>query len=126
MSGEEGVDRDRHFPPDGAEYWERLADRIERAAAERRASAVLPWLGAHALGIGAISVAAAALLFVGVLAWPADREPVAMARGAEWVRALTPADSLGRTLAVERPPSLGAVILAGSRNGSRQAAGRAP
>lgn len=109
----------RPLPPDGAEYWEQLAGRIERAAAERGAPMALAWLGGRAARLVGVGVVAAALLGVWVAVSSnaaAGREDVVATR---WVRALTPSDSLGRALAVEQPPSIGGLILAGTRQSER-------
>ena len=115
------------LPPESSPYWEELAARIDAAAAERGAPSALAWLGAYGARVGGAGVAAAALLLVWVLTQPASERagPVVGTTPAEWRRSIAPSDSLGRTLAVDRPPALGSFILAASRSGAGSA-GRGP
>ena len=114
------TNRQAGLPPEGSEYWERLASRIEAAAADRGARTELAWLATHGVRVGGFGAAAAALL----LAWVMTRSGtersavLAGAMPAAWRGSVAPSDSLGRTLAVERPPALGAVLLAGTRSGT--------
>ena len=109
MSGGDFTRGRRDLPPEGSPYWERLATRIDAAAAGRGARPELAWLGTHGARVGGVGVVAAALL----LAWVLTRPNAAPA---VWSRSLAPSDSLGRTLAVDQPPALGAVLLAGTRS----------
>lgn len=114
--------RDRNeLPAEGSEYWERLASRIDAAVAGRGARSELVWLGAHGTRVGMTGVAAAMVLLAWVLTRPVSGgSPSVMnsAPPAAWRQSISPSDSLGRTLAVDRPPALGAVILAASRSGA--------
>lgn len=119
MSDGRLTNRRDELPPESSEYWERLAGRIEAAAADRGARTELAWLATHGVRVGGVGVTAAALL----LAWVLTRatEPaasVANATPAAWRGSVAPSDSLGRTLAVDQPPALGAVLLAGTRSGA--------
>lgn len=121
MSDGRLTNRRDELPPDGSEYWERLASRIEAAAADRGARTELAWLAMHGVRVGGVGAAAAALLLAWVLTRSAtERSAVAAgATPAAWRGSVAPSDSLGRTLAVDRPPALGAVLLAGTRSGAR-------
>jgi hypothetical protein len=100
------------LPPDGSDYWDRFAARIDAAVAARRTRGNVAWLGAHGARVGGVGMAAAALLLVWALTQPA---PPATSPVATWPRSLAPSDSLGRTLVVDQPPALGAFILATAR-----------
>lgn len=112
------------LPPRGAEYWERLATRIDAAAAARTATSDVSWLGTHGARVGGVGVVAAAVLLAWALLQPTfEREPTA-ARPVAWMQSIAPSDALGRVLAVEQPPGLGAFLLAASRSGTRSSGGR--
>lgn len=121
MSAGRLTNRPDELPPEGSEYWERLAGRIEAAAADRGAPTELAWLATHGVRVGGVGLAAAALL----LAWAVTRPPaernavVADVTLAAWRGSVTPSDSLGRALVVDQPPALGAVLLAGTRSRAR-------
>ena len=108
----------RGLPPPDAEYWERLAARIDAAAATRAPQPDASWLGKHGARVGGAGVVAAAALLAWVLMQPPafGRAP-AVARRAVWQRSIAPTDALGRALAVDQPPGLGAFLLAASRSG---------
>jgi hypothetical protein len=111
------------LPPEGSAYWEELAGRIDAAVADRGARSELAWLGAHGARLGGAGLVAAALLVAWVLARPSSEQGGRMASTAPaaWRRSIAPSDSLGRTLAVDQPPALGAFILAASRSGAGSA-----
>lgn len=112
------------LPPERAAYWDELAERIGRAAAARAHRGALGWLGERGARVGGVGVGAAAAMLVWALQMPTQPSPPPEARGSEWVRALTPSDSLGRTLARERAPGLGSFVLARGPSAARPTAGR--
>ena len=113
------------LPPEESEYWERLAGRIDSAVLQHHRHTTIGLLGAHGVRVGGAGVAAAALLLAWALTQSAPA-PGGATRDPGWRQTLAPSDSLGRTLAVDQPPALGAFILAGSRTGSGVTSERRP
>ena len=112
------------LPPRGAEYWERLATRIDAVVALRTAPSDVSWLGTYGARVGGAGVVAAAVLLAWALLQPTFGRDSAAARPVAWTQSIAPSDALGRVLAVEQPPGLGAFLLAASRSGTRSSGGR--
>lgn len=103
---------------DDPEHWDALAERIAATAARGSRQSGFGWLAHSRAGW----VVAASLLLAAVLAFmmqPAEGSP-ARRVNSEWAEALAPTDEVGKAIVFrDRPPALGALLLAGRAAGAR-------
>jgi hypothetical protein len=102
---------------DDAAHWDALAERVAANAARESIESGFDWF-AHSR----TSWVAASLLLAAALAFmvlPAENTS-ARRFTAAWTQALAPADNVGRAIILqERPPAIGALLLAGQGRGVR-------
>ena len=101
---------------DDPEHWNALAQRIAETAARASEGSSVGWLATSRAGW----VAASLLL---VAAWalmtPTDSSSAKTFTG-EWVKALVPADDVGKTIMLrDSPPPIGALLLSDRRRAER-------
>jgi len=98
---------------DDTAYWDALAARVAREAVHRSKQSGFDWFVHSRASWVAASILLAAALVLMVL--PSQRES-AKTFGAEWARALAPADDVGRAIVLrDGPPAIGALVLSGQR-----------
>ena len=94
--------------PDGAEYWDALAERVAREAAQARVSSI-DWVAARpARGIAVATLAGAAAVLLALSSAALSRPGVQE----QWAQALAPSDALARSLSgADAPPALLTLLL---------------
>jgi hypothetical protein len=101
---------------DDPEHWNALAERMAATAARASKRGGIDWLSTSRAGW-----VAASLLLIAALALmtPAESSS-AKSFSEEWAQALAPADDVGKAIIVrDRPPAIGALLLADPREGGR-------
>lgn len=98
---------------DDAGYWDALAERVAAHATRESKSSGFEWLAhSRASWVAASLLLAAALSFMTL---PLESTS-ARGLGAEWRKALAPADDVGRAIILnDDPPAIGALLLARQR-----------
>ena len=102
---------------DDAGHWDALAERVAAHAARESNTGGFDWFAhSRASWVAASLLLAAALVF---MVLPAENSP-SRSFGAEWARALAPADDVGRAIILQDgPPAIGALLLGGQDGGPR-------
>jgi hypothetical protein len=98
-------DRDRNSLRDDADYWDDLAERVSRSAAQAAKLTTLDWLAEPRaqITVGCVLLAAALVLTTGTSSAevPADLAQV-----------IVPSDQIGQAILLSRnPPAIGALLL---------------
>ena len=101
--------------PDDPQYWDALAERVAAKAADGSKGRGLEWLARSLPNRVVASLLVAAALLSALLVLSSGGKSSVSIRTVEWVRALAPADDLGRAVASPNgPPALGALLLVGA------------
>ena len=102
--------------PDDAEYWAALATRVTVEAGHDSSATAFVWFAQSRVGWVAASILLAAALVLNVMSIRASPTTYRT----DWVRALAPADDVGRSVvSSSSPPAIAALLLANPTGGER-------
>jgi len=102
--------------PDDPEHWDALAERVAATAARAPKRSGVDWLASSRAGWVAASLL---LLAAWALMMPTESSSARSFSG-EWAQALAPRDDVGKAIMVrDRPPAIGALLLADRRGGDK-------